>query len=64
MSSAYQRLNPFERGVLVLTRGILGSRRTRAFFICYALSLHVLVMYTTYELSMGCGPALADVHPL
>lgn len=64
MSSAYQRLNPLERGVLILTRGILGNRRTRAFFICYAFSLHLLVMYTTYELSAGCSPALADVHPL
>ncbi|KAF7361668.1 Golgi membrane protein [Mycena venus] len=46
---AYQKLNHIERGVLVLTKGILGNRRTRAFFIFYALALHLLVMYTTYE---------------
>ncbi|KAF8236541.1 hypothetical protein L208DRAFT_1450990 [Tricholoma matsutake] len=46
---AYQNLNPVERGVLVLTRSILGNRRARAFFIIYALALHVLVMFTTYE---------------
>ncbi|KAJ7045771.1 CASP C terminal-domain-containing protein [Mycena alexandri] len=46
---AYQNLNHIERGVLVLTRGILGNRRTRAFFIFYALALHLLVMFTTYE---------------
>ncbi|KAJ7859720.1 CASP C terminal-domain-containing protein [Mycena leptocephala] len=46
---AYQNLNHIERGVLVLTKGILGNRRTRAFFIVYALALHLLVMFTTYE---------------
>jgi len=46
---AYQKLNHIERGVLVLTKGILGNRRTRAFFIFYALALHLLVMFTTYE---------------
>ncbi|KAF9482164.1 hypothetical protein BDN70DRAFT_919353 [Pholiota conissans] len=46
---AYQALNPVERSVLALTRAILGNRRARAFFVCYALALHVLVMYTTYQ---------------
>ncbi|RDB24925.1 Protein CASP [Hypsizygus marmoreus] len=46
---AYSNLNPVERGVLVLTRSILGNRRARTFFIIYALALHVLVMYSTYE---------------
>ncbi|KAF8070611.1 CASP C terminal-domain-containing protein [Lyophyllum atratum] len=46
---AYDNLNPVERGVLVLTRSILGNRRARTFFIIYALALHVLVMYSTYE---------------
>ncbi|KAG7098747.1 hypothetical protein E1B28_000657 [Marasmius oreades] len=48
-SRAIQNLNPVERGVLVLTRSILGNRRTRTFFIFYALALHLLVMFTTYE---------------
>jgi homeobox protein cut-like len=52
---AYQKLNPIERGVLVLTKGILGNRRTRAFFIFYALALHVLVMFTTYECTLSSG---------
>ncbi|EEB98509.1 hypothetical protein MPER_01966, partial [Moniliophthora perniciosa FA553] len=46
---AIQNLNPVERGVLVLTRQILGNRRARTFFIFYALALHLLVMFTTYE---------------
>ena len=46
---AYQALNPVERGVLTLTRSVLGNRRARTFFICYALALHLLVLYTTYE---------------
>ncbi|KAJ7346876.1 CASP C terminal-domain-containing protein [Mycena albidolilacea] len=52
---AYQKLNPIERGVLVLTKGILGNRRTRAFFIFYALALHLLVMFTTYECTLSSG---------
>ncbi|KAJ7217863.1 CASP C terminal-domain-containing protein [Mycena pura] len=52
---AYQNLNPIERGVLILTRGILGNRRTRAFFICYAIVLHLLVMFSTYECTVSSG---------
>ncbi|KAJ7680560.1 CASP C terminal-domain-containing protein [Mycena polygramma] len=52
---AYQNLNHVERGVLVLTKGILGNRRTRAFFIFYALALHLLVMFTTYECTTSSG---------
>jgi homeobox protein cut-like len=48
---AIQNLNPIERGVLILTRTILGDRRARTFFIIYAFSLHLLVMYAIYELS-------------
>ncbi|KAJ7091199.1 CASP C terminal-domain-containing protein [Mycena epipterygia] len=55
---AYQNLNHIERGVLVLTRGILGNRRTRTFFIFYALALHVLVMFTTYECTTSSGGQL------
>jgi len=50
---AYQALNPVERGVLALTRSILGNRRARTFFVCYALALHLLVMFTVYECSSG-----------
>jgi homeobox protein cut-like len=53
ITSAYQRLNRLERGVLVVTRGILGNRRTRIFFICYALGLHALVLFASYE----CTPS-------
>ncbi|KXN91033.1 Protein CASP [Leucoagaricus sp. SymC.cos] len=55
---AYQNLNPVERGVLVLTRSILGNRRARTFFVCYALFLHLLVMYTTYECTTPSGTQL------
>ncbi len=55
---AYQNLNPVERGVLVLTRSILGNRRARTFFVCYALFLHVLVMYSTYECTTTSGTQL------
>ncbi|KAG8928609.1 hypothetical protein FRC02_006691 [Tulasnella sp. 418] len=46
---AVQSLNPLERGVFVLTRQILGNRRARTAFIVYAVILHLLVMFTTYE---------------
>jgi homeobox protein cut-like len=46
---AFQALNPLERAVLSLTRAILGNRRARTFFILYALALHILVMFSTYE---------------
>ncbi|PPQ89695.1 hypothetical protein CVT25_014096 [Psilocybe cyanescens] len=55
---AYQNLNPVERAVLALTRSILGNRRARAFFVCYALALHVLVMYSTYECTASPGTQL------
>lgn len=55
---AYQNLNPVERGVLILTRSILGNRPARAFFICYALALHVLVMFTIYECTNSSGTQL------
>ncbi|KAF8348313.1 CASP C terminal-domain-containing protein [Amanita rubescens] len=55
---AYQSLNPVERGVLVLTRSILGNRRARTFFVFYAIALHLLVIYTTYECSSQSGNRL------
>ena len=39
--------------MFVLTRAILGNRRARAAFICYALALHVLVVYTLYECTVA-----------
>ncbi|KAG6833536.1 hypothetical protein H0H87_005187 [Tephrocybe sp. NHM501043] len=48
---AYDNLHPIERGVYILTRTVLGNRRARTFFVIYALALHVLVLYTSYE----CG---------
>ncbi|VDC06952.1 unnamed protein product [Peniophora sp. CBMAI 1063] len=56
---AYSNLNPLERGVFVLTRTILGNRRARTAFICYAFALHMLVMYTLYECSGSSGADLA-----
>lgn len=47
-----------ERGVLVLTRAILGNRRTRTAFILYAIALHLLVMFTLYECSGSSGSQL------
>ncbi|TCD63439.1 hypothetical protein EIP91_005410 [Steccherinum ochraceum] len=55
---AYESLNALERGVLVLTRAILGNRRTRTAFICYAIALHLLVMFTTYECTTSSGSQL------
>lgn len=55
---AYQSLNPIERGVLVLTRSILGNRRARTAFIIYAAVLHLLVMFTTYECTTSSGAQL------
>ncbi|KIM45231.1 hypothetical protein M413DRAFT_441914 [Hebeloma cylindrosporum] len=55
---AYQALNPVERGVLTLTRSILGNRRARTFFVCYALALHLLVMFTVYECTGSSGTQL------
>ena len=55
---AYHNLNPVERGVFLLTRSILGNRRARVFFVCYALFLHMLVMYTTYECTTSSGKHL------
>ncbi|KZS93958.1 hypothetical protein SISNIDRAFT_453667 [Sistotremastrum niveocremeum HHB9708] len=52
-SRAVQALNPVEGAVLALTRHILGSRRARITFICYATALHVLVIFTTYESALG-----------
>jgi len=50
---AYQNLNHVERGVLGLTRAILGNRRARTFFVFYAIMLHLLVMFTTYECTIS-----------
>ncbi|KAI0268768.1 CASP C terminal-domain-containing protein [Gloeopeniophorella convolvens] len=55
---AYSNLNPLERGVLVLTRAVLGNRRARNAFIVYALGLHALVMFTTYECTIASGTQL------
>ncbi|KAF7321700.1 Golgi membrane protein [Mycena kentingensis (nom. inval.)] len=52
---AYESLNPIERGVLILTRGILGNRRTRTAFIVYAILLHVLVLYSSYSCASSGG---------
>ncbi|EJU04049.1 Golgi vesicle transport-related protein [Dacryopinax primogenitus] len=46
---AVKALNPLERGVLTLTQAILANRRARIAFVIYAASLHILVMFTTYE---------------
>ncbi|RDX55044.1 hypothetical protein OH76DRAFT_1397388 [Lentinus brumalis] len=55
---AYESLNVLERGVLVLTRAILGNRRTRTAFILYAVALHLLVMFTLYECTSSSGSQL------
>ncbi|KAI0374103.1 hypothetical protein BV20DRAFT_1033504 [Pilatotrama ljubarskyi] len=55
---AYESLNVLERGVLVLTRAILGNRRTRTAFIFYAISLHLLTMFTLYECATSSGSHL------
>ncbi|KAI0780119.1 CASP C terminal-domain-containing protein [Fomes fomentarius] len=55
---AYESLNVLERGVLVLTRAVLGNRRTRTAFILYAIALHLLVMFTLYECTTSSGSQL------
>ncbi|KIJ67999.1 hypothetical protein HYDPIDRAFT_83675 [Hydnomerulius pinastri MD-312] len=49
-SNAYSSLPLPERGVLMLTRTILGNRRARTAFICYATALHLLVVWVVW----GC----------
>ncbi|GJJ06327.1 hypothetical protein Clacol_000518 [Clathrus columnatus] len=60
---AVQALNPIERGTLVLTRHILGNRRTRNAFIVYALGLHFLVFFTLYECTVSSGTTLTKQPP-
>lgn len=55
---AYESLNVLERGVLVLTRAVLGNRRTRTAFIFYAISLHLLTAFTLYECTTSSGSQL------
>ncbi|OJT15752.1 Protein CASP [Trametes pubescens] len=55
---AYESLNVLERGVLVLTRAVLGNRRTRTAFIFYAISLHLLTAFTLYECATSSGSQL------
>ncbi|KAI0630292.1 CASP C terminal-domain-containing protein [Trametes polyzona] len=55
---AYESLNVLERGVLVLTRAILGNRRTRTAFIFYAISLHLITIFTLYECATSSGSQL------
>lgn len=60
---AYKSLNPVEKGVLVLTKSILGNRRARTFFVVYALALHLLVMFTTYECTTSGTPLQKQPSP-
>lgn len=59
---AYEALNVVERGVLVLTRAILGNRRARTAFICYAAGLHLLAMFILYQWAISSGSQL-QVQP-
>ncbi|KAG2079209.1 hypothetical protein BDR04DRAFT_1086356 [Suillus decipiens] len=60
---AYEALNPVERGVLALTRGIIGSRRARTAFIFYAAALHLLVVVTVYECTWSSGQLQVQPGP-
>ncbi|KAG0701321.1 CASP C terminal-domain-containing protein [Suillus ampliporus] len=60
---AYEALNPVERGVLVLTRGIIGNRRARTAFISYAAALHLLVFVTMYECMWSSGQLQVQPGP-
>ncbi|KAG1771726.1 CASP C terminal-domain-containing protein [Suillus occidentalis] len=60
---AYEALNPVERGVLVLTRGIIGNRRARTAFIFYAAALHLLVVVTVYECAWSSGQLQVQPGP-
>jgi len=58
VTRAYESLNRIERGVLIVTRAVLSNRRTRTFMIIYMATLHLLVMYSTYELTTSSGSQL------
>jgi len=58
VTRAVQALNPIERSVLALTRAILGNRRARSAFIFYALALHLLVIFTTYQSTVAADTQL------
>ncbi|KAG2119891.1 CASP C terminal-domain-containing protein [Suillus discolor] len=60
---AYEALNPVERGVLMLTRGIIGNRRARTAFIFYAAALHLLVVVTVYECAWSSGQLQVQPGP-
>ncbi|KAJ8588870.1 hypothetical protein M405DRAFT_819013 [Rhizopogon salebrosus TDB-379] len=60
---AYEALNPVERGVLVLTRAIIGNRRARTAFMFYAAALHLLVIVTTYECAWSSGQLQVQPSP-
>ncbi|PAV18777.1 golgi membrane [Pyrrhoderma noxium] len=60
---AFQALNPIEKAVLSLTRAILGNRRARNAFVFYALALHVLVMFTTFECTASSDSSIVRTQP-
>jgi homeobox protein cut-like len=60
---AVQALNPIEKAVYSLTRIILGSRRARNGFVLYAVILHLLVMYTSYECTSSRGTTISEPSP-
>ena len=55
---AFQALNPVEKAVLSLTKAILGNRRARNFFVFYALSLHLLVLFMLFESTSSTSEAV------
>ena len=42
-------LNPFEQGVLVMTRMLVSNRYSRMIFVIYSSLLHLLVLFTLYQ---------------
>jgi homeobox protein cut-like len=50
---AYSNMNPVEKALFTLTRAILGNKKARTAFILYACTLHLLVLYTTWECALS-----------
>ncbi|CED82054.1 Transcription factor/CCAAT displacement protein CDP1 [Phaffia rhodozyma] len=58
---AIQALNPIERAVFALCRGIIGNRRARSIFVLYAALLHLLVILSLWgSLASGGGVDISD----
>lgn len=61
---AIQALNPLERAVFSLTRAIVGNKRARSFFILYAASIHILILFIIWNTMAASDTAQPVVSPI